>query len=79
MKVPKVKYSKIIVLLIIILAVWFTEGVLQVFEVTGNEPETLIKCFFALVIGELWFMSGIKKREIDKEDKDEQRSDFINS
>ncbi len=67
----KIKYSKVIVILIIALAYWFTKNVLSVFEITGSEPETLIKLFFALVIGELWLLAGIKKREIDKEDKDE--------
>lgn len=64
----KIKYSKVIVILTIGLAVWFANRVLQVFEMTGSEPETLTKVFFVFVIGELWFLSGIKKREINKED-----------
>lgn len=63
----KIKYSKKIVFLIIVLNVFFTLGTLFVFLRTGNEPTTLITCWFAFTTGELWMLSGIKKKEVDKE------------
>lgn len=63
----KIKYSKKIVFLIIVLNVFFTLGTLFVFLRTGNEPTTLIACWFAFTTGELWMLSGIKKKEVDKE------------
>ena len=65
------KYSKRIVLLIIILNVLFTIGVLAVFYHTGNEPSVLVGAFFGFTTGELWLLSGIKKKKIEKEKKDE--------
>lgn len=65
------KYSKRIVLLIIILNVLFTIGVLAVFWHTGNEPSVLVGAWFGFTTGELWLLSGIKKRKIEKENSHE--------
>lgn len=64
------KFSKWIVLLVIILNVVFTVGTLYVFLRVGSEPTTLIAAWFAFTTGELWMLSSIKKKEI-KEDKNE--------
>jgi len=61
------KFSKIIVSLIILLNVLFTVGVLYVFLRVGNEPSVLIGAWFAFTTGELWMLSSIKKKEIDNE------------
>ena len=61
------KYSKRIVLLIIILNVLFTAGVLAVFWHTGNEPSVLVGSFFAFTSSELFMLSSIKKKKIDKD------------
>jgi len=67
------KFSKIIVSLIILLNVLFTVGVLYVFLRVGNEPSVLIGAWFAFTTGELWMLSSIKKKEIDNErDYDEE-------
>lgn len=60
------KFSKWIVALVIALNVIFTIAVLFIFFRIGNEPTSLIAAFFAFTTGELWFLAGIKKREIDK-------------
>ena len=60
------KYSKRIVILIITLNVLFTVGVLAVFWHTGSEPTVLVGSFFAFTTGELWLLSGIKKKKIEK-------------
>ena len=67
MKKEKVKFSKIIVSIIIALVVGFTGAVLYVFLRTGSEPTVLVTCFFGFVIGELWQLTSIRKKEIDKE------------
>ena len=61
------KFSKIIVSLIILLNVLFTVGVLYVFLRVGNEPSVLIGAWFAFTTGELWLLATIKKKEIDIE------------
>ncbi len=64
----KRKYSKLIVALVIALNVFFTGAVLFVFYHTGSEPVTLITGWFTFTTGELWMLSGIKKKEIKKEE-----------
>jgi len=73
-KAPKKtpKYSKGIVALIIVLNVFFSLGVFIVFWHTGSEPERLIEGWFLSMTGELWLISGIKKKKIEKESADEQ-------
>lgn len=65
-KKKKGKYSKALVTFIILLNVAFTIAVLYVFLKTSNEPTTLIASFFAFTTGELWMLSGIKKKKVDK-------------
>jgi len=67
------KFSKIIVSLVILLNVLFTAGVLYVFLKIGSEPMTLISCWFAFTTGELWLLATIKKKEIDN---DEYRDNY---
>ncbi len=67
-KKEKGQYSKLVVALILFVAIFFTASVLLVFAVTGNEPSTLIKYFFVMVVGELWLVAGIKKKKIKQED-----------
>ncbi|MCF6466330.1 hypothetical protein [Clostridium sp. Cult2] len=62
------KFSKWIVLLVIILNVVFTVGTLYVFLRVGSEPTTLIAAWFAFTTGELWMLSSIRKKEIKEED-----------
>lgn len=65
------KYSKVIVSLIIILNVMFAIGVLVVFWHTSSEPSVLVGAWFGFTTGELWLLSGIKKRKIEKENSHE--------
>ena len=67
------KFSKIIVSLVILLNVLFTTGALYVFLKVGSEPMTLIGCWFAFTTGELWLLATIKKKEIDN---DEYRDNY---
>lgn len=63
-KKKKGDYSKRIVALILVVALLFSASVLLIFLRTGAEPATLVSCFFAGVIGELWLLAGIKKKKI---------------
>ena len=57
------KYSKFIVLFVILLNILFAGIVLTMFWRTGYEPTALIAAWFAFTTGELWALSRIKVRE----------------
>ena len=67
------KFSKWVVTLVILLNVAFTAAVLYIFLRVGSEPKTLITAWFAFTTGELWFISGIKKKEIEKNGKEQEK------
>ena len=62
------KFSKLIVTLIILLNTLFTATVLYIFFKTYSEPTTLIGAWFAFTTGELWLLATIKKKEVDKDE-----------
>ena len=62
-------FSKILVVLIIVLNIIFTSVVLWVFDRTGVEPSALITAWFSFTTGELWFLSSIKKKKVKKNDE----------
>lgn len=59
-----VKFSKMVVTMIIFLNVVFTTSVLYIFLKVGSEPIVLIGAFFAFTTGELWMIASIKKTEV---------------
>lgn len=61
------KFSKWVVSLVIILNVLFTAAVLAVFWKVGEEPSILVGAWFAFTTGELWFLAGIRKKEMESE------------
>ena len=63
----KGKFSNVVVILVVVLNIWFTDRVLDIYIVTGTEPIILIGAWFAFTGGELWLVSGIKKAKIKKE------------
>ena len=67
------KYSKLIVALVILLNTVFTAAVLYVFLRTSSEPSTLIGAWFAFTTGELWMLATIKKHEIKHGIDDEEQ------
>lgn len=66
-----VQFSKVIVMLIIIMNIWFTIAVLRVFTITGVEPTSLVVAFFGFTTGELWLTATIKKTKVNKQRRDE--------
>lgn len=60
----KGRFSKFIVVFVVLLNILFTASVLYVFLQTATEPATLITCWFAFTTGELWMLSSIKKTKV---------------
>ena len=65
------KFSKKIVALVILLNTVFTGAVLFLFLRTGNEPSTLIGCWFGFTTVELWSLSKITREKVKLEGRDE--------
>lgn len=63
----KIKFSKLIVSIVIAMNILFTVAILYVFYNTGNEPITLVGAFFAFTTVELWSLSKIKRDEIEED------------
>ena len=66
------KFSKVIVSLVIILNAAFTGVVLNIFYRIGAEPTTLIGAWIGFTTIELWALAGIKKKEIEKQNSKEE-------
>ena len=60
------KFSKVVVTLVILLNIAFTAEVLFIFYHIGMEPTALIAAWFGFTTVELWALAGIKKREIER-------------
>lgn len=59
------RYSKIIVTLVILLNTGFAGAVLYAFLRVGSEPTALITAWFGFTTGELWLLAGIRKKKIE--------------
>lgn len=62
------RFSKFIVVLVILLNIVFAAATLYIYLKVGSEPTTLIMSWFAFTTGELWLMASIKKKEVDNND-----------
>lgn len=62
-------FSKILVVLIVILNIIFTGAVLWIFYKTYAEPSTLITAWFSFTTGELWCLASIKKKKVKNNDQ----------
>lgn len=69
-KVSKNEYSKFIISTIVLMNIVFTIAVLICFLRTGTEPTALIGAWFSFTTVELWSLSKIKRKKIDKEIKE---------
>lgn len=61
------KFSKRIVVTVVVLNIAFTIAVLFAFLRTGSEPAALIGAWFSFTTIELWQLAAIKKHKIKKE------------
>ena len=71
------KYSKIIVAVIIILNCLFAVGVLYTHLKTGTEPSSLVAAWFGFTTVELWNLASIKKTETKhKKPQEEENNEY---
>jgi len=61
------RYSKIIVALVILLNTGFAGAVLYTFLRVGSEPTALVAAWFAFTTGELWLLSGITREKVRRD------------
>ena len=59
------RFSKLIVALVILLNVAFAAAVLQIYREVGTEPTALVASFFAFTTGELWLLAKLKQKECE--------------
>lgn len=59
------RFSKWIVIVVILLNAIFAAAVLYVFSQVGSEPTTLIGAWFAFTTGELLALASLKRHEIN--------------
>ena len=58
-------FSKIVVLILLVLICLFSTAVLYIFYETGQEPTTLIITLGGLITSEFGFLAFLRKKEID--------------
>ena len=68
------KYSKFIVMCIVLLNCFFALGVLLVHLKTGSEPTALVAAWFSFTTVELWQLAAIKRTEIKEERKEKNNN-----
>ena len=64
------RFSKKIVISIIILAIAFVIAILFVFLKTGSEPTVLVGSFMAFISVELWSLAKIKRSGTEEEENE---------
>ena len=69
------RYSKVIVPLIIFLNVAFTIMVLKINANGQMVSDSLIVAWFGFTTGELWALASIRKTKAKGENKDEKKTD----
>jgi len=68
-KKKKGKFSKFIVISVIILNILFTLAIMYLFLRTGSEPMALVGAWFGFTTAELWSLASIKKEKVEKDDR----------
>lgn len=68
------RYSKFIVALVILMNAAFAVAVLFIFFRIGTEPTALIAAWFGFTTVELWALAGIKKKEVEGDNKCKETS-----
>lgn len=66
----KGRFSKFIVILVILLNVAFTLGIFYLFLKVGSEPTTLIGSWFTFTTVELWSLAKIRRDKIKGDDNE---------
>lgn len=66
----KGQYSKQLIVFIVVINILFTVAVLFVYLKIKSEPSTLIGAWFGFTTVELWNLSMIKKKKMEKKEND---------
>ena len=61
--IKSIKFSKVIVIGVILLNIWFTLRIFDLVERTGVEPGYLVGAWFGFTTVELWSLSTITKNK----------------
>lgn len=67
-------FSKIVILLIVALNIWFVCQMIELLPQLTFEPVALIGGWFAFTTGELWALAIIKKKKIKVYSQEEETS-----
>ena len=70
MEKEKVKFSKWIVALVILMNCAFAGAVLYIFLRVGSEPTSLVVAWFSFTTIELWALATIRKKEMERGEHD---------
>lgn len=68
-------FSKIVILLIVALNIWFVCQMIKLLPSLTFEPVALIGGWFAFTTGELWALATIKKRKLKNSSIEEEPSE----
>ena len=67
------RFSKMVIIAVIVMVLIFTGFVLFIFYKKGNEPTVIIASFFAFVTGEVWALAKLKLTEINIEGNNKKK------
>lgn len=67
------RFSKMIIIIVIIMILIFTGCVLYIFNHKGAEPTVIITSFFAFMTGEVLALAKLKLTEIKEESKEKKK------
>ena len=67
------RFSKMIIIAVIIMILIFTGCILYIFYDKGNEPTVIIASFFAFMTGEVFALAKLKLTEINIEGSNKKK------
>ena len=67
------RFSKIVIIAVIIMVLIFTGSVLYIFDRKSAEPNVIITAFFAFMTGEVLALAKLKLAEIETERKEKKK------
>ena len=67
------RFSKIVIITVIIMVLIFTGSILYIFDRKGAEPSVIITAFFAFMTGEILALAKLKLAEIETETKEKKK------
>lgn len=65
----KSNFSKLIVILVVLLNTAYVVAALAILAIKGYEPTILTGAWFGFTTGELWLLANLKKAKVNKEER----------